>query len=332
MSLDRVGQLACCGILLFAATLAVAAEGDRNKEATIDAAQADADFAVQGEYSGTVMSSGGEEKCGVQVIALGDGKFRAVVYPGGLPGDGWIGEGKFTVEGATEEGVTRFKNEHAVGTVVDGKMRIADLNGNEFGKCEKVERTSPTLGMKAPEGAVVLFDGTSADNFDGGKLTAEGWLEQGMSSRQKFGDCTLHLEFMLSYMPYAREQGRSNSGCYLQGRYEVQILDSFGLEGEDNECGGIYGVKAPDVNMCFPPLVWQTYDIEFTAARYDEQGQKMADARMTVRHNGVVIHQDVPVSEPTRGASVAAGPEKGPIYIQDHGNPLRFRNIWLVAK
>jgi hypothetical protein len=142
----------------------------------------------------------------------------------------------------------------------------------------------------------------------------------------------MHLEFLLSYMPSARGQGRANSGCYAQGRYEVQILDSFGLTGEHNECGGIYSIKKPDVNMCFPPLSWQTYDIDFTAAKFDDAGKKTADAKMTVRHNGVVIHDNVSAPKTTTAAPLGEGKEPGPIYLQDHGNPIRFRNIWIVEK
>jgi hypothetical protein len=132
-------------------------------------------------------------------------------------------------------------------------------------------------------------------------------------------------------MPAGKDQGRGNSGVYLQGRYEVQILDSFGLAGEHNECGGIYSVKAPDVNMCYPPLAWQTYDIDFTAAEFAD-GKKVKDARMTVKHNGVVIHENVAVPKATTAAILGEGPEPGPIYLQDHGNPVRFRNVWVVEK
>jgi hypothetical protein len=162
-------------------------------------------------------------------------------------------------------------------------------------------------------------------------MTDDGLLAAGATSKRKFAGCTLHLEFLLPFMPAARGQARANSGCYLQGRYEVQMLDSFGLAGENNECGGLYEIKSPDVNMCFPPLAWQTYDIDYRAARY-ENGRKVKNAVITVKHNGQVIHRDVELPKATRGAPVAEGTDPGPVYLQDHGNPVRYRNIWLVEK
>jgi hypothetical protein len=156
-------------------------------------------------------------------------------------------------------------------------------------------------------------------------------LVAGATSKDMFQSCQLHIEFLLPFMPAARGQGRANSGIYLQGRYEVQMLDSFGLAGENNECGGLYEIKPPDVNMCFPPLSWQTYDIDYTAARYEGE-KKVKNATITVRHNGVVIQKDVELPRATRAAPVAEGPSSGPIYLQDHGNPVRYRNIWLVER
>ncbi|RPI79213.1 MAG: DUF1080 domain-containing protein, partial [Planctomycetaceae bacterium] len=193
----------------------------------------------------------------------------------------------------------------------------------------------PTLGAKPPEGAVVLFDGTEPTfkkHWRDGARISGNMLEQGATSVDLFRDFSIHLEFRLPYMPHARGQGRGNSGLYYQGRFETQVLDSFGLEGKDNECGGIYSIKNPDLNMCLPPLVWQTYDAEFTAARFNDDGKKIANARVTVRHNGVLIHEDVELPQITTAAPNQESPEPGPIYLQDHGNPVRYRNIWVLPR
>jgi hypothetical protein len=115
----------------------------------------------------------------------------------------------------------------------------------------------------------------------------------------------------------------------LQSRYEVQVLDSFGLEGVFNECGSLYRQRAPDLNMAFPPLSWQTYDITFHSPTFDACGNKCRDARLTVLHNGVPVHNNVPITGKT-GAGQPEGPQPLPIKFQDHGNPVHFRNIWLL--
>lgn len=297
-----------------------------------DPAQAGPDYAVQGEYVGTIQTDEGPEKWGAHIIALGDGKFRAVGYPGGLPGDGWDSGERIVAEGQRSGDVVEFTaGDHGRAAWNDGVLTIPDETGGSRGKLEKVERRSPTLSARPPQGAVVLFDGSAADKFEGGRMTDDGLLIQGATSKQKFQSFSLHLEFRTPFQPEARGQGRGNSGFYAQGRYEVQILDSFGLEGEDNECGGIYKIARPRVNMCYPPLSWQTYDVDYTAARY-ENGRKVANARITVKHNGELIHENVELPHATTAAPVAEGPEPGPVYLQDHGNPVRFRNIWLVEK
>jgi hypothetical protein len=137
----------------------------------------------------------------------------------------------------------------------------------------------------------------------------------------------MHVEFLLSYMPFDRGQKRSNSGVYVDERYECQILDSFGLEGENNECGGFYGVAKPKVNMCFPPLTWQTYDFEFTPAKWDGNN-KTANARITVKHNGILIHDNLELPKHTAGRK-DEGPAPLGVYLQGHGNKVQFRNIWI---
>jgi hypothetical protein len=153
-----------------------------------------------------------------------------------------------------------------------------------------------------------------------------------IATKRKFKDFKLHVEFRTPFMPEARGQGRGNSGVYLQNRYEIQVLDSYGLEGADNECGGIYKVGGPMVNMCLPPMQWQTYDITFQAPRFGSGGSKEADAVVTVVHNGVTIHDQRRLPGPTGGALDNNISEPGGIYLQDHGNLVQFRNIWLVEQ
>jgi 3-keto-disaccharide hydrolase len=296
-----------------------------------DPAKADADFAYQGEYAGTVKTDDGDQKMGVQIIALGGGKFHAVSFRGGLPGDGWDKKTRREADGELKEGSAMFEGKDVIARIKNGVLAVTNKQDKEIGQLDKVRRASPTLGAKPPTGAIVLFDGKSADAFQNGKLTDDGSLAAGCTSKQKFGSCKVHIEFCLPYQPEDRGQARGNSGIYLQGRYEVQMLDSFGLTGENNECGGLYEIKAPDLNMCLPPLAWQSYDIDYIAARYD--GDKLVSPpRITVAHNGALIHKDVelPGDRGTRAAPVKPGPEPGPVYLQDHGNPVRYRNIWVV--
>jgi hypothetical protein len=200
---------------------------------------------------------------------------------------------------------------------------------------KRVVRVSPTMGAKPPSGAVVLFDGTNTDEWKGGRLDkTTKWLNtdgSDIASKRKFSDYTVHCEFMMPYRPEARGQGRGNSGFYQVHQYEVQVLDSFGLEGKNNECGGIYSKLDSKVNGCLPPLQWQTYDIDFTNA-VRERGKKEKNARVTVRLNGIVVQDDVEITGPTGGARNEPEGTPGPFILQGHGNPLQYRNIWVVEK
>jgi hypothetical protein len=190
-----------------------------------------------------------------------------------------------------------------------------------------------------PSDAIVLFDGTDLSQFEGG----EGWEIKdgivevggrgGVTSKQAFGDCQLHVEFATPAEVKGNGQGRGNSGIYLMGKYEVQVLDSYDNETYfDGQCGAIYKQQPPIVNACRKPGEWQTYDIIFTAPRFDDQGKLAKPAFVTVLQNGVLIHNHF---ELQGGTSYVAPPAyknhaaKLPFNIQNHGNPTRFRNIWI---
>jgi hypothetical protein len=321
-----------CAVIALVFTAMISASANAQKPRYTDPAKSDADFKFQGEYVGKI----GEDDFGIQVVALGKGKFQAYGFQGGLPGDGWNGEEKMVIKnvGVLKDGIVKFEgDEHGNGTIKGGTLTVTSPDGQKLGDLKKVIRKSKTLGAKPPEGAVVLFEGKNADEWKNGKMTDDGLLMQGTTSQKTFGSHKVHIEFLLPYMPEDRGQGRGNSGVYIQGRYELQMLDSFGLEGKMNECGGIYSVSGVKTNMCYPPLSWQTYDIEYTAAEYD--GDKLkTNPRVTVYHNGFKIHDDVelPGNRNTTAAPLKAGPQKGPVYLQNHGCPVRYRNIWVVEK
>lgn len=292
----------------------------------------DPDFSIQGEYGTT----DGSLAYGVQVIAKGGGRFVAYALEGGLPGAGWTPDkSRILLNGRAKEDQANFHNGEAgmTATIENGRMLLKLPEGAEPIELPRIERKSPTLGAKPPADAVVLFDGSSADAWENGKME-DGLLQAtGATSKQKFKSYKLHLEFRTPYMPDAKGQHRGNSGIYHSGRWETQILDSFGMVGKDNETGGIYQVSEPALNMCLPPLTWQTYDVEFTAAKFDSEGKRTAWPRITVRLNGVLVQEDVELPKNcTRAAPIKnglSGPE-GPIFIQNHRNPVVFRNIWVV--
>ena len=193
------------------------------------------------------------------------------------------------------------------------------------------------LGAKPPEGAVVVFGGMDLKGWvkTDGKTPADWPVEGGVftvakgniMTSQRFGNFQLHLEFNVPYMPTKRGQGRGNSGVYLTGNHELQILDSYKLILHNDDCGAIYKQITPSVNACKPPLQWQSYDVTFHKAVVDE-GKVKKKARVTVVHNGKKTIDDAEISPTPGGIGVAEG-QDGPLMLQDHGNPVEFRNIWI---
>jgi hypothetical protein len=279
------------------------------------------DYDLQGEYT--------NESFGAQVVARGDSRFSATLYEGGLPGAGAKPAAFGSANGRDDGSEVSLRGDFD-GTLQGGTLRVRTAAG-QSAVLRRVLRESPTLGVAPAPGAAVLFDGQGTAAFAEAGLDPRGFLAAGARTRERFGSFGLHLEFRVPFMPEATGQFRANSGVYLQGRYEIQVLDSFGLAGESNECGAIYEQRAPALNMSFPPLAWQTYDIDFEAARFDASGAKTADAVVTVRHNGVVIHDRVALAGPT-GRGEPEGPEPGPLLLQDHWNPVVYRNLWLVPR
>ncbi len=293
---------------------------------------------IMGEFAGTLTTPDGKAvKAEVKLIADEDSKYRVVLlFPAGN-----AKAQRIELNGRGKDGVVSVQDQGWSGKIT---KEAVSLESAKAGKAEmtRVERKSPTLGQKPPSDALILLpfeEGktTILDNWankhwicepDGSVLVRQG----DNKSLRDFGSYKLHVEFRVPFMPSARGQGRGHSGVYQHGRYEIQVLDSFGLTADAGDCGAIYGKKAPGVNASLPPGQWQTYDIEFRAPEFDAAGHQTKGAVISVAHNGVKIHDAVVVDGVTGGAW--GQPAKtGPVRLQDHGgDPTRFRNIWIVEE
>ena len=274
-----------------------------------------------------------------QVIALGGGEHRVNLL------DAFDRREKpiAVLTGKVQDAKLVLSGEGGWSGVIEKGVLSGSCSGIRF-TLKKVTRLSAALGAKPPAGAIVLLGPDTRDltvewERAGGrpckwKLLPGGVMEcvrkaGSIITKRKFTNQKIHVEFRTPFQPSRRGQGRGNSGVYVQGRYEVQVLDSYGLEGRSNECGGIYKVAAPRVNMCAPPMQWQSYDITFHAPV--AEGDKIVKpALMSVVHNGVKIHENVKVSRGTTAGLRGNPTAPGGIYLQDHGHPVQYRNIWVV--
>jgi hypothetical protein len=271
-------------------------------------------YLAGGKYQANLLSAFATASNVVAVLS-GTKSDEAVEFTGG----GWSGE---------------VKNSHFTGA-----------NGDKKFDLQHVVRASPTLGAKPPAGAVVLFDGNNLDAWakkngkdwltENGavpwKLLPDGTLEiipttESIITHQKFGDCHLHVEFRTIGYP-------SKSAVFLEARYEININETYGHT-EGNMTGGMDNTAgaAPRVRAALPPLVWQTFDVDFRAPRFDAAGNKTEKPRMTVRLNGVNIYNDQELNPPFGAAGRLGAAATGPVMLQDHQTPLQYRNIWLVEK
>lgn len=272
-----------------------------------EATRAHADFPLVGEYVSK------NRKTALQVNMLKDRTFLVAIYKSGLPGDGGESSG-----------------------LQSEKLTSAELN-KLLSSYTKVARKSPTLGKSAPKTALL----TMPDGFTNVK---DGILMAGGKTTKDLSSFHMHLEFMQPFKPGRNpsNQDRGNSGIYIFNNYEIQIIDSFALDlnAENNAielesinkqwCGALYKMKLPDIHMAYPPLRWQTYDIDFQAPEFNA-GKKIKNARLTVLHNGVLIHDDVELKTGTGAGARKKQLAKGPVFFQEHANPVMFRNVWITG-
>ncbi len=325
--------------------------------AVLPAAAAASLFAksLEGEYVGRVDAKEAHFKdnplIAAQVYREGD-KYKVGIYP-----DLWRrapAYAKFDADAKSRKidfdcgGWLGFKGTITESGIV-GEATYSTKDGKKSApmKLKKIDRKSPTLGMRAPKGATVLIDGKSFDEWESasgkpiqweivgdGSVKVSDKKEQwvGIRTKKKFKSLRLHVEFMT---PDERSkplgQGRGNSGVFVGG-FEVQVLDSFGAEGVWNECGALYKYMPPQINASLPPEKWQTYDIEYRAPVF-KGGKIEKYPRITVFHNGMKIQSDIELRENTANGSayraLALKDEPVSISLQNHQNPVRFRNVWV---
>ena len=306
---------------------------------------------VMGNWEGdwSDSNSGAQGELSAKIVARGKGMYKGLFLA--------------DVEGQDFPLEFALKGDSETSTEFPGKIDLGDEQGGEADfkfdvkdgvlkgtikndavdvtlELKRVYKKAEAVGAKPPEGATVLFDGTNADKFTSaagkpvkwevanGALKIKGGTGS-IVSKDKFGNHQLHIEFRTPFMPLMRGQQRGNSGVYVGGNFEIQVLDSFGEEPKDNEAGGIYKVSVPKENASLPPGEWQVYDITWYSPKTDGSGKVTENGEITVVYNGKTIHEKLPVTGGTAGGLGTDVGKPGPLMLQDHGNPVEFRNIWV---
>jgi hypothetical protein len=277
---------------------------------------AEAGDAIEGEYEGDGYAA--------QVIALPNGKFHIVGWRRGLPGVSANAERIADADGIKSGGAIHFKGNIWTAAIDSGGELTAADDQSHGWTLHRITRESPTLGARPSPGATVLFDGSDASAWAGGRMDDHHLLLGGAESKQRFESYILHLEFLVP--------SRSSTGSLgIGGYYEIPIRDSFGQEPDEQSCGAIRHLTAPSVNASLPPGQWQTLDLDFTCAGFDTQDRKTKNAVVTMKQNGIPVHQEQEITGPTDPA-IPETPGPGPLLLRDPSGEIRFRNIWVVEK
>ena len=318
--------LMAAGLAAWAAAAEKAATAKPDAKPPVPKVVEEPDDGIHGLYAGAA----GAAKAEAWVIAQAGGAYKVVLLADGKK--------KAELAGKLEGKKVALAGGGGEKGAIENKKLTAEAAGLKFDLAYTTPK-SPTDGAKPPPGAVVLlpFEEGKAPSLD--EWTNTAWqtstdgsmtVAKGDNFTQRhFGDFKLHLEFRIPFEPSGKGQGRGNSGVYIFNLYEIQILDSFGRPPAASECAAVYTQTPPKVNACFPPGLWQTYDITFRAARFDADGKKTTDAVVTVVQNGVTVQDQTVVKGPTGAARSKPEVKAGQIKLQDHQHPVKFRNIWI---
>ena len=355
MNMQRMTRIVMAGML--AAAGGAAAQTGQYLPHTIGAtAAAVTAHQVQGEYYGVSQAG---DTLGAWVVANANNSYTVSILPGGLvdipgqPGGGWGGTLRFsgtaTWNASTGAYVVNMASGYATasitGTGYDRVLNGTTNTGSPF-SLQRLQRRSPTVGLKPkPEWgeAVVWFDSAAAAANASAELSKwvqnnttpqllAGYLYRGVRTAATHGGGYLHLEVMQPFRPSASGQDRGNSGVYLHGKYEAQVLDSFGKTLATNEMGAIYSINSARINATLPPMQFQTYDIYFTPRSTGTNGSATGAAVMTVYLNGVLVQDSTPIPITTEAGLSGSQLSAGPLFLQDHGNNVVYNNVWFIPR